>query len=594
MPTLLASPPVLSAPARTYVHPAEVAAAIRPGDLKGARVCFVNMPLRETALPNNVPLGPGLLAARVREYGADASIVDLNAYRIQDDLARRRGLKNGRHLLDEEAAGLFERHFARHGEPDLVAFSGLITTLKWQERAAAIVRRLLPETMIVSGNGLATEFKTGLFSWIPELNGVAHSEGDDVILKIALDALHVRRRGLASARAAGLLAPYYLGEWEGQPRFLYDGGRPRNLDILPLPALDLMERDVDGFPVLEVYIRNAIWGGNSANSSAAPFTMDRSLSTVSSRGCPFACKFCYRGQQGERDYGVRSPEAMAAEMRFYHEKYGVDFVGITDDNFMVIPRRIAALPAALGPLIRETGLRWGTHGRLDEAADIRPDARTGRMRHNDIQRVKLMAEAGCVYIGFGAESADAAVLEEMGKGGFILTNGTTRLGGYDFPLTMVEGVKKCKEHGVHGNCTWIMGYPGETLRQLQTSVAFIKWQQDLYTDGVTPGTREWEVAMNSVNRRMFTATAYPGTEMFKHPTVRRLLSENFGVSFDAGSGEPVIDDRLRYYVTELDDATKVLHDQDGRPLNFSAMTMDQFLAARECVDAGRAFDILAM
>ena len=51
--------------------------------LEDIKITFVNMPLRESAMPNVPPEGPGILAAIVRQYGAEPSIIDLNAYRIK-------------------------------------------------------------------------------------------------------------------------------------------------------------------------------------------------------------------------------------------------------------------------------------------------------------------------------------------------------------------------------------------------------------------------------------------------------------------------------------------------------------------------------
>ncbi len=578
-----------------YVHPGDVIRLFSSDILKGVKVTFINMPLRETALPNTAPLGPALLAARLRQYGASPSIVDLNAYRIQDEIATKRGLPTGRLVTYDESEELLAKHFRTHGDQHLVAFSGIITTLRWQEEVARMVKRLQPKALIATGNGLATEFKLGLLNWIPELNAVAHSEGDDSIIKMAYDAKVIHDMGFRSALLSGKLDPYFVAEIGGQPRFLYEGGRPADLDTIPFPAWDLLEEDVNGFRVFDFYLANPVWGGKSNNSSAAPFTMNRSATTVSSRGCPFACKFCYRGAQGERNYGVRSAGHLAEEIRWYVEKYGVDFIGISDDNFMVDPRRIADLVPIMEPLVKDTGIRWGTHGRLDEAADMRPDRKNpGNFIVANDRRVDMMARAGCVYIGFGAESADPVVLELMGKGGFILTNGTVKVNGFDFPRTMIEGVKNTKRSGIHGNCTWIMAYPGEKLEHLKTSVAFIKWQEEFYTQGQTPGTPEYEVHRDSVNRSMFTATAYPGTEMFKHPAVRKKLEENFKITFDATTGEPNCDEHLRYYTLELDDATKVLQDPDGNPLNFSEMPMDVFLQARDYVDTGEIYKILDM
>jgi len=539
--------------------------------IQGLKVIFINMPLRETAVPNTTPQGPLLLATNLRDnYGVYATVIDLNGYRIKDELAEKRGLINGRHLTEQEIFKLIKRHFEVHGEPDLVGLSGMITTLRWQESIARIVCELTPDTFLVSGGGLATELRSGLFKYIPELDGIARSEGDDIIVKIAYDAKIIKEMGLKSALNSGKLNPYYLGETNGRSRFLYEGNRPKDLNAIPFADLGLLKEDVFGNKILEYYIGNPIWGTSANNSSAASFTMNRSTTFVSSRGCPYNCAFCYRGAQGERNWGMRSAENLAAEFKLHIEKYGVDFIGMPDDNFAINHQRVVDLV----PLLKPLNIRWGTHARLDESAGF-----------------NLMAEAGCIYIGFGAESASSSVLKAMRKGGFILKNGLmdVQVDGktYQFPRTMIEGIKNCEYAGIHANCTWIMAYPTETLEDLKMSVAFIKWQEKFYSSRGK--------SADSVNKKMFVATWYPGTKMLNHPKVRQALSEVFGINFNPLTGEPVCDENFRQYVLELDDATKLLHNpKNGEPLNYSDMPMDVFLKAREYVDAGQTFKILEM
>ena len=156
---------------------------------------------------------------------------------------------------------------------------------------------------------------------------------------------------------------------------------------------------------------------------------------------------------------------------------------------------------------------------------------------------------------------------------------------------MVTAVENCKKSDIHGNCTWIMAYPGEDLQHLKTSVAFIKWQQEFWTKDLSPNTAEYDMAYRGVNQKMFTATAYPGTAMWK--VVRPKLTEHFDISFDK-TGEPVCDENFHKYVLELDDATKVLNNKNGEPVNFGDMSMDTFLQAREYVDSGEIEKILEM
>lgn len=574
-----------------YIHPSEIIKNIQAKDLKGTKVAFINMPLREIAVPNAAPLGPALLSARLRQYGVIPTIVDLNAYRIKDSIAEKKRLENGRHLTLQETRNLLEKHFAKHGDQDMIAFSGLITTLKWQQDVAKIIKELQPDAFLVSGNGLATELKTVLFDWIPELDAVATSEGDDIIIKIAYDAKLIKEKGFKSALFSGKLKPYYLGEINKKPRFLYKGGPVFNLDELPLPAWDLLKEDVNGFRIFDFYLQNPVWGNDARNSSAAPFTMKKSATTVSSRGCPYNCKFCYRGQQGGRNYRTRSAKNLVKEIKWYIEKYGVDFVGISDDNFMVMPQRIADLV----PLMKSLNIRWGTHGRLDEAADLRPDSgNKNQFISASPLRVDLMAKAGCVYIGFGGESADPIILKSMGKGGLTLANGMVKIGDYHFPRTMVEGIKNTRRAGIHANCTWIMGWPGETLENLKNTVAFIKWQEEYYSQQFKTGTPEYKNAINSVNKNVFTATAYPGTELFLHPVVRKELNEKFHIRFDPKTHQPIYDKNMHYYILQLDDATKVVYGKSGRPLNFSNIPTDIFLQAREYIEKGEIFKILEM
>jgi len=560
------------------LHPFELTKEFGPNSFSDMKITFINMPLRETAAPNVPPEGPAILAAICRMYGAEPYLLDLNAYRIKDEAAINQGLVNGRYLTLKESEEMILQHLSKTGAQDVVAFSGMITTLKWQEEIAKMVRRHLPDTFIVSGNGLATEIRRGLFKWIPELDAVARSEGDDVILSILNDAKQIREYGVSKAYKTSKLSTYCIGEFEGKIRFQYEGDRPKDLDAIPYPAFDLLISDPYGHNVLEDYINIPVWGLAANNSSATSFTMDRSLTSVSSRGCPYACAFCYRGAQGERNYGMRTSEHIARQIRGYVDDYNLDFIGFPDDNFAVDKRRINRMV----PVFKEYGLdqvRWGTHTRMDEGDD----------------RLRPMAESGCVYIGFGAESASERVLTFMNKGGFILRNGleevTVNGEKFEVPITMTNAIKNCHEAGIHPNCTWIMGYPGEELQDLKISTAFILWQQEYWSSFHPAGTEEHKNALAAVNRKMFTATAYPGTAMWD--VVHPQLKKHFNISFD-NFGKPVCDENFHKYVLELDDATKVLNSLNGEMVNFSDMPLDTFLEAREHVDNDEIEKILEM
>jgi hypothetical protein len=72
-----------------------------------------------------------------------------------------------------------------------------------------------------------------------------------------------------------------------------------------------------------------------------------------------------------------------------------------------------------------------------------------------------------------------------------------------------------------------------------------------------------------------------------------MLTDHFDISFNH-LGEPICDENFHQYVLELDDATKVLNDKNGNPVNFSNMPLDTFLQAREYVDSNQIEKILDM
>jgi len=525
-----------------YFHPSEVIKDIMPADLRGMNVVFINMPLRESARPNTTPEGPLLLATNLRKnYSVNASIIDLNAYRIKDEDAQKRGLPWGRHKTPAEAETLIRKHFDVHGEPDLVAFSGKITTFRWQQILAQIIRQILPNVFLVTGGGLATELKTHLFSYIPEFDGVAHSEGDDIIIKIAYDAITIKQIGLTNALNSGKLSPYCIGEISDRQRFLYAGDRPLDLDKLPHADLELLKEDVFSHKILEGYLWTPSWSRQANNSSAIPWDdqdVTPKTTSVSSRGCPFGCKYCFRGSQGERKWGIRSAEHIMRELCEHIAKYNIKFHGFPDDNFAVTLGRIKQLNNLVA---------WGTHTRLDEVAGLNGTTRG---------TAEIMAKAGCKYIGFGPESASPKVLEAIGKGGHTLSNGMmdVTVGGnknHAFPRSMIIGIQNALENDIHSNCTWILACPTETLDDLKETVLFMLWQKEYYSSKGLP--------RDSVNTRIFTLTWYPGTTIINYERVRNELTRVFGITFQpAGlntSGvmwEPIYDEKFLAYILELD------------------------------------------
>jgi len=433
------------------------------------KILFINMPIRITAKPNVVPTGVGILSSLVKELGHECKVLDLNVYRPI--------------LTLEEVK---EKLVNFNEDFDLVALSGMITTLRWQKRIASLVRDLLPDTCLISGGGLASDFGSTLFQWIPELDAIVIGEGELVLPKVLR-----------------------------QLRQLKNSKRIFGPEITP--DLDLVPKVDWGQFNMGVYLANPVWGAGAKNSSWMPFEPERSINLISSRGCPYNCHFCDRHTTGGRNYRLASPKRLIHDVYEVIEKFQVDFIGFVDDNFISDKKRLREFL----PLIKETGVLWGCHGRLNEVDD---------------ELAARLRDAGCIYIGFGGESADEYVLRRMNK--------------KNSPAQMSRAIKACQKHGIIPNCTWIMGYPGETRESLKRTAQFIL---------------EHGLAQKS----MFVATAYPGTAFFEEVKDKILTAYN----------------SLEEYVLDLDDATKVL-EHNGVVLNYSDMSDEEFLECRSYVESG--------
>ena len=71
------------------------------------------------------------------------------------------------------------------------------------------------------------------------------------------------------------------------------------------------------------------------------------------------------------------------------------------------------------------------------------------------------------------------------------------------------------------------------------------------------------------------------------------MKKHFDIEYDS-FGDPICDDNFHNYVLELDDATKILNDKNGDPVNFGSMPLDKFLQAREHIDNDQIEKILEM
>lgn len=319
-------------------------------------------------------------------------------------------------------------------EWDIVGVSGLVTTLKFQKSLIRVLNIINPNGHIVVGGGAEKYISTSPYGNPYSVWATVSGEGEKTFLRLCNAKLD-------------------FGD--------YTVEQIKNIDCLPHPAWDLLP--------MWIYLKNPIWGDVANNSSGfnKGVKVTRSMNILTSRGCPHNCNFCYHQFKGFRQ---RSVESVLWEIDLLVDRYGIDFLGAVDDNMMVNEKWITQFCEEL--LFRDYDLKWGCHGRVDKA---KPEI------------LKLMKEAGCVWIGYGIESGSQKILDAMNKG-FTVEQAA-------------KAITDTRAVGIYPNTTLIYGYPGETPETVVETVIFKKRlgiKAGSFYVTPYPGTKLWEQVKHKI------------------------------------------------------------------------------------------------
>ena len=260
--------------------------------------------------------------------------------------------------------------------------------------------------------------------------------------------------------------PLSMMEGLGSPEF-YNPPRKKidHLDELPFPAWDL-------FPV------DNYWGLRFAHG---PQTTQRYLPLLTSRGCPYPCKFCVVPETNQKTWRARSAPNVVDEMEYFSKKFGVVEFHIEDLDPTISDERTREICQEI--IRRNLKLIW----------KIAAGTKVETIR--DEETIDLMAQAGCRYISISPETGSARVLKLMDK-----------------PFNLEHAVKLVKRMhrvGIRSQACFVLGYPGETQEDLKMTKDLVG---RLTKEGVD------EIAL-------FIMTPVPGSAIFEQLHGYQSLSE---------------------------------------------------------------------
>jgi radical SAM superfamily enzyme YgiQ (UPF0313 family) len=156
-----------------------------------------------------------------------------------------------------------------------------------------------------------------------------------------------------------------------------------DLDDIPFPAWDLIPPDTYPMKPHQFFFKKY---------PIAPI--------VTSRGCPFSCTFCSSANLAGRKLRRRSAKNVVDEIELLVNKYGVKEIHFEDDNFTLVRDHAKAI-------CREI---------IDRKLDIVWQCPNGiRVDTIDEDLVQIMKKSGCYRLAFGIESGSQEILDRAQK-----------------------------------------------------------------------------------------------------------------------------------------------------------------------------------
>ncbi len=269
----------------------------------------------------------------------------------------------------------------REYQPHVVGVGGLSADYGFVRDAVSFIRRSAPDAIIVCGGGMVTYDREFIFGDLRPDFAVS-GEAEDTIVKL----VNCLESG-GNVRDVPNIA-----YWEnGSPKYTRVELPETALEDLPFPDYELFryEASMRNFNQIETW-----YAHTRSHPRIMPISMGRS--------CPFKCTFCVHSHTLSSRYRQRSIDSAIEEIVHFYDRFQFNILFIYDELFAVDRKRVSEFCTKL----RELKVRHGMD--FDWTCDL-------RVGDADEDMLREMKDAGCVFIGYGLESASQTVLTSMNK-----------------------------------------------------------------------------------------------------------------------------------------------------------------------------------
>lgn len=211
-----------------------------------------------------------------------------------------------------------------------------------------------------------------------------------------------------------------------------------------MPAVESIENlDALPFPAWELFPLDGYW---SLRYGHGPVTEDRYLPILTSRGCPFSCRFCVVPATNNRRWRARSPRDVADEMAFLVDLFGVTEFHLEDLNPTISDARIRELAQII--ISSDLHVTW------------KIVAGTKLESMKTLDTVRLMHQSGCRYVSISPESGSRDLRKKIGKP-------------FDVDYAR-DFIRFCASIGIRTQTCFVVGFPEETDADRRMSLSLVR------------------------------------------------------------------------------------------------------------------------
>lgn len=318
------------------------------------------------------------------------------------------------HMTDTEFCA-----YVQSGQFDVVGFQCYTQELQAVAKLAGLVKSVSKEIVTIAGGPHPTLLPKETMAYFSSvMDFLLRGEGD-LTFPLFLQCLQQNLKNVENV--SGLV-------WKQADKVIENAPHEfvKDLNALPLPAWELIQPQT--YPPAQ-------HGAFFKKFPIAPI--------VTTRGCPYACKFCSAPILSGRHVRFHDPEKILNEIRLLHSQYGIREIHIIDDNFTINRSHANAVLTKI----------------IEAKLDISIAFPNGiRVETVDNELLELMKRAGAYLISLGIESGSDRVLQLMNK---KLKVAATE-----------EKVNLIHKAGLDIAGFFVIGFPGETKEDIEQTIRF--------------------------------------------------------------------------------------------------------------------------